>query len=82
MSVSDAVSGGREAVLKALLIANAAKYDECESLRDAKALSLEIRDTVRELAEFEVADESGKPLTGIDELRLRREARAKERKSG
>ena len=82
MNVSDAVSGGREAVLKALLIANAAKYDECESLRDAKALSLEIRDTVRELAEFEVADESRKPLTVIDELRLRREARAKERKSG
>lgn len=81
MSVSDAISGGREAVLKALLVSNAEKYDGCDSLRDAKALSLEIRDTVRELAEFEVPDESGKALTGIDELRLRREARAKERKS-
>lgn len=81
MSVSDAVSGGREAVLKALLLSNAEKYDGCDSLRDAKALSLEIRDTVRELAEFEVPDESGKALTGIDELRLRREQRLKERKS-
>lgn len=82
MSVSSEVGNGRVAVLNALLVSNAEKYDGCESLRDAKALSVEIRDIVRELAEFEVPDESGKPLTGIDELRLRREARAKERKSG
>lgn len=82
MSVSSEIGNGRAAVLNALLVSNAEKYDGCESLRDAKALSVEIRDIVRELAELEVPDESGKPLTGIDELRLRREARAKERKSG
>ena len=81
MSVSSEVGNGRAAVLNALLVSNAEKYDGCESLRDAKALSVEIRDIVRELDEIEVPDVSDAPLTGIDELRARREARSKERKS-
>lgn len=82
MSVFDALASGREVALRRQLDRIAKEFDECTSRRDLKALSVELRDLQRELAEFEVPDESGKPLTGIDELRLRREARAKERKSG
>lgn len=82
MSVFDALASGREVALRRQLDRIAKEFDECTSLRDLKALSVELRDLQRELAELEVPDESGKPLTGIDELRLRREARAKERKSG
>ena len=82
MSVFDEIGNGREAFLRKQLERVAKEFDACKSLRDLKALSVELRDLQRELAEFEVPDESGKPLTGIDELRLRREARAKERKSG
>lgn len=82
MSVFDALASGREAAMRRQLERIAKEFDACDSLRDLKALSVELRDLQRELAELEVPDESGKPLTGIDELRLRREARAKERKSG
>ena len=74
MAVSDALSDGRAAVLKALLNDITRRYDEAIHPRDAKALAVEIREISAELDELEppVVD---KPKTPLDELRAKREAR-------
>lgn len=82
MSVFDALASGREAAMRRQLERIAKEFDECESLRDLKALSVELRDLQRELAEIEVPDASDKPRTGIDELKARRDAKLRERRSG
>lgn len=76
MDVSDALTSGRAAVLRAQLARVAQEFDRCESLRDLKALSVEIRDIHRELDELEppVAQRAKTPL---DELNERRNSRRK-----
>lgn len=74
MSVADSLGDGRAAVLRAQLQRVAAEFDNCESLRDLKALSVEIRDIHRELDELEppVVQRAKTPL---DELNERRRSR-------
>lgn len=74
MAVSDALSDGRAAVLKALLKDITRRYDESEHPRDAKALAVEIREISAELDELEPPVVE-KPKTPLDELRAKREAR-------
>ena len=79
MSVSEANGTGREAVLRALIARLTAEFDACESLRDLKAISVEIREAYRELDEL-APPVVEKPKTSLDEVRQRRESRLK--KSG
>ena len=74
MAVSDALSDGRAAVLKALLKDITRRYEESEHPRDAKALAVEIREISAELDELEPPVVE-KPKTPLDELRAKREAR-------
>jgi hypothetical protein len=76
MSVSDALPDGRAAVLRAQLKRVVAEFDTCESLRDLKALSVEIRDLHRELDEVE-PPKVEKAKTALDELNERRESKRK-----
>ena len=82
MGVFDSLADGREAALRMQLERVAKEFDDCESLRDLKALSVELRDLQRELAEIEAPAVVNKPATGLDELRARREAKKRERGLG
>lgn len=74
MSISDALSDGRVAALRALLEDITRRYELTESPRDAKALAVEIREIMAELDELDPKPVE-KPVTALDELRSRREAR-------
>lgn len=76
MTVSDALTSGRAAVLRAQLARVAKEFDTCESLRDLKALSVEIRDIHRELDEL-APPVVQKAKTPLDELNERRQSRTK-----
>lgn len=76
MSVSEALPSGRAAVLRMQLARVAEEFDKCESLRDLKALSVEIRDIHRELDELEPPAVQ-RPKTPLDELNERRESKRK-----
>jgi hypothetical protein len=76
MSLSDAAPGGRLAGLVALRERLAAEIDACDSSRDVAALSIRFMDVLAQIDELSAGDVD-KPLTALDELRKRREARSK-----
>ena len=76
MSLSEAARGGRLAGLVALRERLAAEIDACDSSRDVAALSIRFMDVLAQIDELSAGTED-KPLTALDELRKRREARSK-----
>lgn len=76
MSVSESLPDGRTATLLKLLERHAIEFDKCESLRDLKALSVEIREIRAELDAL-TPPKVEKPSTSLDEVRQRREERMK-----
>lgn len=82
MSVSEKIPDGREAMLRAQIRRLAEAFDDCESLRDLKALSVELREANRELDEIKAPEKASQgPQTGVDELRARREAKRAARRA-
>ena len=76
MSLSEEAPKGRLAGLVALRDRLAAEIDTAEQSRDVAALSRQFSDVLLQIDELE-APNAEKPLTALDELNKRREARAK-----
>jgi hypothetical protein len=76
MSLSEEAPKGRLAGLVALRDKLAAEIDTAEQSRDVAALSRQFSDVLLQIEELE-APSLEKPLTALDELNKRREARAK-----
>ncbi|MDQ5860703.1 MAG: hypothetical protein M3536_00375 [Actinomycetota bacterium] len=76
MSLSEAAPNGRLAGLIALRDLLANELDTAEQSRDVAALSRQFTDVLLQIDELE-APTLEKPLTALDELNKRREARAK-----
>jgi len=76
MSLSEEAPKGRLAGLVALRDKLAAEIDTAEQSRDVAALSRQFSDVLLQIDELE-APTLEKPLTALDELNKRREARAK-----
>jgi hypothetical protein len=76
MSLSEAAPQGRLAGLVALRDRLAREIDEAQQSRDVAALSRQFSDVLLQIDELE-APLVEKPLTALDELNKRREARAK-----
>lgn len=76
MSLSEEAPKGRLAGLVALRNKLAAEIDTAEQSRDVAALSRQFTDVLLQIEELE-APSLEKPLTALDELNKRREARAK-----
>ena len=76
MSLSEEAPKGRLAGLVALRDRLAAEIDTAEQSRDVAALSRQFSDVLLQIDELE-APSAEKPLTALDELNKRREARAK-----
>lgn len=76
MSLSEEAPKGRLAGLVALRDRLAAEIDTAEQSRDVAALSRQFSDVLLQIEELE-APLVDKPLTALDELNKRREARAK-----
>jgi len=76
MSLSEEAPKGRLAGLVALRDKLAAEIDTAEQSRDVAALSRQFTDVLLQIDELE-APTLEKPLTALDELNKRREARAK-----
>lgn len=76
MSLSEEAPKGRLAGLVALRDRLAAEIDTAEQSRDVAALSRQFSDVLLQIDELE-APTLEKPLTALDELNKRREARAK-----
>jgi hypothetical protein len=76
MSLSEAAPQGRLAGLVALRERLAREIDEAQQSRDVAALSRQFSDVLLQIDELE-APLVEKPLTALDELNRRREARAK-----
>jgi hypothetical protein len=76
MSLSEEAPKGRLAGLVALRDRLAAEIDTAEQSRDVAALSRQFSDVLLQIDELE-APMLEKPLTALDELNKRREARAK-----
>jgi hypothetical protein len=76
MSLSEEAPKGRLAGLIALRNKLAAEIDTAEQSRDVAALSRQFSDVLLQIEELE-APSLEKPLTALDELNKRREARAK-----
>ena len=74
MTLADAARISRVEALEALRDRLAEEIDKCESARDIAALSNRFQDCLRELAEI-APEQTEKPLTDLDELRAKREAR-------
>ena len=76
MSLSEAAPQGRLAGLVALRDRLAREIDTAEQSRDVAALSRQFSDVLLQIDELQ-APLIEKPLTALDELNKRREARAK-----
>lgn len=76
MSLSEEAPKGRLSGLVALRDRLAAEIDTAEQSRDVAALSRQFSDVLLQIEELE-APLVEKPLTALDELNKRREARAK-----
>lgn len=76
MSLTEEAPKGRLAGLVALRNKLAAEIDTAEQSRDVAALSRQFSDVLLQIEELE-APTLEKPLTALDELNKRREARAK-----
>lgn len=76
MSLSEEAPKGRLAGLVALRDRLAQEIDTAEQSRDVAALSRQFSDVLLQIDELE-APLQEKPLTALDELNKRREARAK-----
>jgi len=76
MSLSEEAPKGRLAGLVALRDRLAQEIDTAEQSRDVAALSRQFSDVLLQIDELE-APSLEKPLTALDELNKRREARAK-----
>jgi hypothetical protein len=76
MSLVDEAPKGRLAGLVALRERLALELDSAEQSRDVAALSRQFTDVLLQIEEIE-APTVEKPLTALDELNKRREARAK-----
>ena len=76
MSLSEEAPKGRLAGLVALRDRLAREIDTAEQSRDVAALSRQFSDVLLQIDELE-APSLEKPLTALDELNKRREARAK-----
>ena len=76
MSLTEEAPKGRLAGLIALRDRLAAEIDTAEQSRDVAALSRQFSDVLLQIEELE-APLVEKPLTALDELNKRREARAK-----
>lgn len=76
MSLFEEAPKGRLAGLVALRGKLAAEIDSAEQSRDVAALSRQFTDVLLQIDELE-APTLEKPLTALDELNKRREARAK-----
>jgi hypothetical protein len=76
MSLTEAAPNGRLAGLIALRERLAQEIDTAEQSRDVAALSRQFTDVLLQIEELE-APSVEKPLTALDELNKRREARAK-----
>jgi hypothetical protein len=76
MSLSEAAPQGRLAGLVALRDRLAREIDEARQSRDVAALSRQFSDVLLQIDELE-EPLAEKPLTALDELNKRREARAK-----
>jgi hypothetical protein len=76
MSLSEAAPQGRLAGLVALRDRLAREIDEAQQSRDVAALSRQFSDVLLQIDELE-EPLAEKPLTALDELNKRREARAK-----
>jgi hypothetical protein len=76
MSLSEAAPRGRLAGLVALRDRLAREIDTAEQSRDVAALSRQFSDVLLQIDELQ-APLIEKPLTALDELNKRREARAK-----
>ena len=76
MSLSEEAPKGRLAGLVALRDRLAQEIDTAEQSRDVAALSRQFSDVLLQIDELE-APMLEKPLTALDELNKRREARAK-----
>jgi len=76
MSLSDEAPKGRLAGLVALRERLALEIDSAQQSRDVAALSRQFSDVLLQIEELE-APSVEKPLTALDELNKRREARAK-----
>ena len=76
MSLSEEAPKGRLAGLVALRDRLAREIDSAEQSRDVAALSRQFSDVLLQIDELE-APMVEKPLTALDELNKRREARAK-----
>jgi len=76
MSLTEEAPKGRLAGLVALRNKLAAEIDTAEQSRDVAALSRQFSDVLLQIEELE-APSLEKPLTALDELNKRREARAK-----
>jgi len=81
LSVYGEIENGREAMLLAQIQKLSLAFDECESNRDLKALSVELRAAIAEYEEIKAPEKAkdGAPKTGVDELRARREQKLKAR---
>lgn len=80
MGVYEEIENGRAAMLDAIIRKLAINFDECESNRDLKAISVELREASREYEEIKAPEAStNEPKTGVDELRARRERKLKQR---
>jgi hypothetical protein len=76
MSLSEEAPKGRLAGLVALRERLALEIDSAQQSRDVAALSRQFSDVLLQIEELE-APSVEKPLTALDELNKRREARAK-----
>ena len=76
MTLSEEAPKGRLAGLIALRDKLAAEIDTAEQARDVASLSRQFSDVLLQIDELE-APSLEKPLTALDELNRRREARAK-----
>lgn len=76
MSLAEEAPKGRLAGLVALRDRLALELDSAEQSRDVAALSRQFTDVLLQIEEIE-APTIEKPLTALDELNKRREARAK-----
>lgn len=76
MSLLEEAQKGRLEGLQALRDKLASELDGCDSSRDVAALSRQFTDVLAQIQELTVVVEE-KPKTALDELRKRREERAK-----
>ena len=76
MSLSEEAPKGRLAGLIALRDRLALEIDSAQQSRDVAALSRQFSDVLLQIEELEAPSQE-KPMTALDELNKRREARAK-----